>query len=314
MPPVNPQAVPSGATASPLSTAEIGANHVLSRRVFSNNPAGALAVRCGHVRCNAMHEEEWFQAGLRTQASAASASASSGASTASSSSAPPLDGQGAVSELRTEVDGDGDWWNADVRGASAAVASPSSSALSALRARIDEIFGLIHGEQFQEAADALMDVTCLQNLGVARSLVLSDKSPKDLANRHIENGANDNMYSPMHGGMVRIFLPNPPGRQAPPDWLGNPLASRQVLLMGLEEFMHVYQKMAKTYISPRTAQFRLTPQATQGVATQGEEYDFDEVDVMAAYQDWGVDVEAVEYVDKYSARQDFFKWQAARLI
>ena len=73
--------------------------------------------------------------------------------------------------------------------------------------------------------------------------------------------------------------------------------------------MHVYQHLSNSFFSPATSEYKRTDQAQQEAREKGAGYDFDEIDVMAAYQDWGEDVHGLDYVNRYKERQDFHQWR-----
>ena len=183
-------------------------------------------------------------------------------------------------------------------------------ALQALQERIFTIRDSIQNNDFQEAADALSDrrAATLATLGLHLDLSLWDRDPATV----VEEIADRNMYYP-EGRRIAITMPATFRPALATFWTDDPARSRKILFMALEEFMHAYQDLSNSFSSPATGEYKSTNRAQQAAASAGAEgYDYDEIDVMAAYQDWGEDVQALGYVNRYAERKNFHQWRQDR--
>ncbi|MDT8998216.1 DUF4157 domain-containing protein [Paucibacter sp. APW11] len=168
----------------------------------------------------------------------------------------------------------------------------------------------IQAGNFQAAADAMSTrrTALLNNLGLHLDLSLL-AGPAD---KMVSTIATKNMYFP---GTQRIAITLPATKfpALTTFWADDPARSRQVLFMALEEFMHAYQHLSDSFFSPDTSEYKSTDRAHNAAAQAGAAgYDYDEIDVMAAYQDWGEDVQALDYVNRYPERQHFQQWRQDR--
>lgn len=174
-----------------------------------------------------------------------------------------------------------------------------SKRLSVLHQTILEIRDLIISGEFQgaEAAVRNQGTEAVKALGIAVNVGWGNPEK--------------NKYNP-DGRTVIINLraPRPQAASSPP--IANPqddIKSTRDLFMALEELMHVYQDKSDSYFSPATSAYEQTDQAKEAVAAAGGIYDFHEIDVLAALQDWNVNVEELEYVELYDEREHFFEWR-----
>lgn len=112
-------------------------------------------------------------------------------------------------------------------------------------------------------------------------------------------------YSTKGEGIINIYFV----RDAAKRFANKEGDSEIVLLMALEEYMHMYQARANEFFSAHTKAFKATGQvADLAVTKTAGAGDYDEIDVFAQLIDWGFDVDKLKYVDAYKERQDFFTW------
>ncbi|WP_269633465.1 eCIS core domain-containing protein [Pelomonas sp. BJYL3] len=198
------------------------------------------------------------------------------------------------------------------RGQRGGAADPAAAAhLPALQQLIQNVRADIQAGNHQAAANALSDrrSAVLGSLGLRLDLQLSNATAADM----VDTVAERNMYFPVDR-RIRIVMPATFADHLATFWTDDAALSRKILFMALEEYMHAYQNLSSSFFSPSTSEYKGTDRAQQAVTAAGgpAAYDFDEIDVMAAYHDWGEDVQALDYVNRYQERQDFHQWQQDR--
>ena len=82
--------------------------------------------------------------------------------------------------------------------------------------------------------------------------------------------------------------------------------AEEIVPMHLEEFIHAYQDATGQYLSPRTQKF---VDAMKAQDKFDNNWHLDEIDVLAAFDEWGIDVESINYLKgQYEGRRAFWKW------
>jgi hypothetical protein len=87
-----------------------------------------------------------------------------------------------------------------------------------------------------------------------------------------------------------------------------PGMARKIVLVYLEEYMHLYQCLTTHFFSGKTGQFMKAMQWKRKDPVN----DLDEVDILAAFHDWGFIDRDDEFVERYPERQRFWKWLHSR--
>jgi len=170
---------------------------------------------------------------------------------------------------------------------------------AAMHAFIIRAKNLIKEGQYQQAYELLTNEDEARNVGVTRLLI--NKAGRNPVARAKENKARPDQQQ------VSLFVP------AIPDWFGDAGVARTALLMHLEEYMHMYQAGANSFLSQKTSAFKHTGQLADqasavGISAVDDAANYDEIDILAQWFDWGFDVKNDAFLGYYDERGTFLEW------
>lgn len=175
-----------------------------------------------------------------------------------------------------------------------------------LREFIETAKDLILSKQYKKAYEMLVDRRNAQGLGIDLRVSTQIVPRRDEMNlpQIIDRVARANMSfaNERRIKITTLLIIRDDGFEDISDY---PELSEPILPMYLEEYMHQYQARTKGFFSESTGRFK----AQSGMGEGGiDAPDFDEVDVLAQFAEWGFDVEKIDYVKRYEEREAYWKW------
>jgi hypothetical protein len=124
--------------------------------------------------------------------------------------------------------------------------------------------------------------------------VTDDGTNDDILSRIAKNS----IYTPGTNKIQIAVLPDKTKPSSMPD------IARKIALVYLEEYMHLYQGLTKHFFAGETGQFM----KLKGWNRKGLGFDLDEVDILAAFHNWGFIDLNDNFVDRYPERKMFRDW------
>jgi hypothetical protein len=163
---------------------------------------------------------------------------------------------------------------------------------------IEQVAKLIFSGDYLEAYNFLTDKTVCQKNGIELYLKKGHGRPLELAKGNRFDGV-------LNGGILTLCFEA--GAEEKIATGGE--TSKKVLLMALEEYMHMYQAKSNRFFSEKTKTFKATGKVPDiSDIRHIDSGNYDEIDIFAQLIDWGFDVEKIGYFSDYEEREAYWEW------